>query len=86
MADHPYGGPWPRIRRMILERDRHACKINGPRCKGAATTVDHIISWQSGGAWYDPDNLRAACTTCNYGRTKYVIVDNAPAATTSTNW
>lgn len=79
MADHPYGGPWPRIRKMILKRDGHRCQINGPRCKGHATTVDHIVSWQNGGAWYDPANLRAACTTCNYGRTKYIPVSTQTA-------
>ena len=68
MADHPYHGPWPRIRRSILDRDGHRCQIQGPRCKGDATHVDHIVPWSEGGAWYEPDNLRAACETCNSGR------------------
>ena len=74
MADHPYHGPWPKVRKLILERDHHLCQINGPRCTTTATDVDHIISWQNGGAWYDLNNLRAACARCNRGRTKYVPV------------
>ena len=74
MASDPYHHrAWANVRRSILERDLHRCQIAGPNCKGDATTVDHIISWQNGGAWFDPTNLRAACTTCNYGRTKYVV-------------
>jgi 5-methylcytosine-specific restriction endonuclease McrA len=85
MNTHPYGGPWPRVRRTILERDDYRCQINGPNCKTHATTVDHIISWQAGGAWYDPANLRAACGPCNYGRTKYVAIDRDEAGV-SANW
>lgn len=66
MAAHAYAGPWPRLRLTILERDGYCCQMRGPKCKGVATTVDHIVSVANGGAWHDPDNLRAACTTCNY--------------------
>jgi 5-methylcytosine-specific restriction endonuclease McrA len=60
-----YGGPWPRIRRTILERDAYTCQIGLLCCTRDATCVDHItpVSW--GGAWYDPSNLRAACRECN---------------------
>jgi len=68
-STHPaYTGPWPRIRRTILTRDNHTCQINGPKCTGHATQVDHIIPINQGGPWYDPDNLRAACRTCNLAR------------------
>lgn len=80
MAAWPYCWPWPKIRKQILERDGHRCKINGPNCQGQANDVDHIISWQAGGAPYDPTNLRAACQTCNRGRTKYVKVDTTTPA------
>lgn len=66
---HPaYRGPWPRIRKQILERDNHTCQIKNKRCTGTATHVDHIIPITQGGPWWDPDNLRAACSTCNYSR------------------
>lgn len=68
MADHPYHGPWPRIRLQILERDGYACQINGPGCTLHASHVDHIIPWTEGGAWYDPANLRASCEHCNTAR------------------
>ena len=66
---HPaYRGPWPRIRRTILERDGHTCQIRGPRCTTIATHVDHIIPVNSGGPWWEPDNLRASCRNCNLTR------------------
>ena len=63
-----YSGPWRRIRAQVLERDGGLCQIRGPRCTGTADAVDHIIPVASGGPWFDPANLRAACTTCNNGR------------------
>ena len=63
---HPvYGGPWPRVRRAILERDGNKCQIRLPCCTTKATCVDHITPVLDGGAWYDPANLRAACAPCN---------------------
>ena len=60
-----YGGQWPRVRKQILERDNHTCQIALPGCTVAANTVDHIQPVALGGAWYDADNLRAACKHCN---------------------
>jgi len=69
MSRHPaYRGPWQTVRKRILERDNHTCQIRGPKCTTTATHVDHIIPTLKGGAWYDPDNLRAACKNCNLGR------------------
>lgn len=85
-TDPYHSGTWSRVRKLVLERDRHICQINGPRCKGEATTVDHIISWRHGGAWYDPANLRAACGTCNYGRPTVVTVDTTTASAPSRDW
>jgi 5-methylcytosine-specific restriction enzyme A len=56
---------WRRLRLLILDRDRHACQIRGPKCTGAATQVDHVIDRADGGAVFDPRNLRAACSACN---------------------
>lgn len=91
---HPaYRGRWPTVRKAILERDQYQCQIQGPRCTGLANTVDHIIPVQKGGAWWDPDNLRAACAKCNDHRidrtrneawrnadTHIVLVAGPPAA------
>lgn len=68
MAKDPYRGPWQRIRRQILERDGYRCQIVGPNCTTVATDVDHILPISQGGAWYDPVNLRAACSKCNNDR------------------
>ena len=61
----PYQGRWKTIRRRVLIRDGHTCQINLPGCTLDATTVDHITPIAWGGEWYDPSNLRAACTFCN---------------------
>jgi 5-methylcytosine-specific restriction enzyme A len=82
MTRGPYGGPWKRIRRHILERDRYTCQIQYPKCRGKADCVDHIISPAKGGSWYAPSNLRAACTTCNSIRAN--LERNTPPP--SRNW
>jgi 5-methylcytosine-specific restriction protein A len=69
MARKPwYQGPWRKIRLEILERDRHRCQIKGPGCTGEALEVDHILPVSLGGAWWDPENLRASCSRCNNAR------------------
>lgn len=49
------------------------CQIHTPKCKGVATTVDHIVpvatAKQNGLTPMETNslmNLRAACTACNY--------------------
>lgn len=68
MTRRVYRGPWPRVRRSVLERDGYVCQIKGPKCTTVATHVDHIIPELAGGSWYDEANLRAACRTCNLAR------------------
>ena len=68
-----YGADWDAVRRLVLERDGYACRIRGARCKGKASTVDHIIPRALGGPALDPDNLQAACWTCNYGKGARVV-------------
>lgn len=68
MAKPQYAGPWQRVRRTVLDRDHWTCQIKGPSCKQVADQVDHIIPVEHGGAWFDLDNLQAACQTCNVGR------------------
>lgn len=59
-------GRWRHLRLLILERDGWMCQAKGPRCKGQAKTVDHIIPVSEGGNSH-PNNLRAACGPCNFG-------------------
>ena len=64
--------PWHRwpagLRQAIFDRDGHRCQIRLAGCTGAAEHVDHITPAFLGGAWFDPDNLRAACKFCNLAR------------------
>lgn len=59
---------WRALRVEILERDGYKCRIHGPKCKGKAAEVDHIIPVADGGAIWDPANLRASCSACNVWR------------------
>src|ERR1039458_8178731 len=69
MPVHPaYRGKWPQVRKQILARDSASCQIRGPKCTGLATEVDHIVSVEKGGQWYEPSNLRASCRNCNQAR------------------
>ena len=68
MTRSPYDYSWQTVRLQILERDRHLCQVRGPKCKGTANQVDHIVPLSEGGARLDHDNLRASCSTCNAGR------------------
>jgi 5-methylcytosine-specific restriction endonuclease McrA len=77
---------WRAIRPVILARDGYTCQIQGPRCTGTATTVDHITALADGGAMYDPTNLRAACQTCNCGRRDTSRATGDTAIETRTRW
>lgn len=74
MARKPwYSGPWKKIRTQVLERDDHRCQIQAPGCTRTATEVDHILPAAldpHGAGWFDPDNLRAACRSCNLDRNR----------------
>ncbi|HET6641740.1 MAG TPA: HNH endonuclease [Gaiellaceae bacterium] len=69
MRDPRYStAAWQRLRKAVLARDGHLCQIQGPRCTGDASTVHHLIpSSQAPHLFWDPSNLVAACTRCNYG-------------------
>jgi 5-methylcytosine-specific restriction endonuclease McrA len=81
MADRRYStAAWQRLRRAVLDRDGHICQIQGPRCTGVATSVDHIYpSSTHPHLFWSEENLRAACRKCNYGRGSSVAAANARA-------
>lgn len=63
---------WKTVRLQVLSRDGGVCQVRGPRCRGIADTVDHIIPVvEAASQGLTPveangmDNLRAACTSCN---------------------
>lgn len=70
VGDHPAyrSKAWRAVRVVVLERDGYVCKIGLPGCKGAADTVDHVVELADGGAPFDPDNLVAACISCNVAK------------------
>ena len=54
MANWPYSTPtWKAIRKAVLARDAHRCQILGPKCRGWANCVDHVIPFRDGGALFD---------------------------------
>lgn len=63
---------WQQLCKQVLARDNGYCMIQGPKCKGIATQVDHRIAVDDAArAGLTPMetnslmNLRAACVTCN---------------------
>ena len=63
-----YDAAWQAVRLVVLGRDGGRCQIRGPRCRGRADTVDHIVPLAWAGPRLDLANLRAACAPCNDGR------------------
>jgi len=71
---------WRNLREVVLLRDNYQCQLRGPRCKGSATSADHILPRSKGGS----DSLRnlvAACDTCNKSKGDSLV---APVVTV--NW
>ncbi len=62
----PYNGAWQRVRLEVLRASGWRCFEAG--CEVRASTVDHIVPLNEGGARLDPSNLRASCAQHNYGR------------------
>jgi 5-methylcytosine-specific restriction protein A len=61
-----YGAAWRKARKLALERDGHRCVAREPGCKVAASTVDHVVPVDRGGAWYELANLQSLCSHCHY--------------------
>ena len=64
-----YGSVWVKLRKVILERDKHlcqACKRNGLAKRG--WHVDHIISKAKGGT-DEQTNLQTLCEPCHNSKT-----------------
>ena len=56
-----YGSAWRKMRRYILARDNYTCQY----CMAPANTVDHVEAVSKGGEILNPENLVAACVSCN---------------------
>jgi len=64
-----YGAAWDKLRRWVLQRDRHLCQpcLQAGRVTPAAE-VDHITPKARGGT-DDPANLQAICRACHATKT-----------------
>jgi 5-methylcytosine-specific restriction endonuclease McrA len=62
MSDRRYStARWQRLRKAVLAHHGHVCQIQGPRCRGIANTVHHILpSSQYPELFWNPENLEAA--------------------------
>lgn len=56
-----------RVRFEILKRDNHTCQYCGATAPDVQIQVDHVIPVALGGT-DSPDNLVAACKSCNAGK------------------
>ena len=86
-SERGYGNRWRKLRKWVLDRDKHlcqACRSQGRITK--ATHVDHIQPKAEGGT-DDMDNLQSLCEPChqfktireNGGKVKMVVgVDGWP--------
>jgi 5-methylcytosine-specific restriction endonuclease McrA len=81
-ADRRYGtGRWQRVRKYVLLRDMHRCRIV-PGCSEVATVADHIKPAtldMSDAMFYGAGNLRAACRGHNLARGIAPEVATTPA-------
>lgn len=85
MTKATYRDPrWRKVRRLVLDRDRHLCQIKRSKCTTKATEVDHIVAVADGGAQFDPANLRAACKSCNIGQRNERVAELAREARSDT--
>jgi hypothetical protein len=79
MADRRYStARWQRLRKAVLNRDGHVCRIQAPGCRGRATSVHHMEpSSQRPDLFWASENLVSACSRCNYGGGRQVAADNS---------
>ena len=78
MTNNIYSTPaWRKASRYALNRDGRLCQIGLPGCLGTATTADHIMELQDGGAPYDVGNLQAACRPCNTAKRNARVAEKA---------
>jgi 5-methylcytosine-specific restriction endonuclease McrA len=78
MSDRRYStARWQRLRKAVLAHYGQVCQLQGPRCRGYATSVHHLIpSSQAPELFWEPSNLVAACSRCNYGDGARVAAQN----------
>jgi 5-methylcytosine-specific restriction protein A len=69
-ASRGYDAAWDKVKREVLERDRHLCQPCKRKSKTvAASEVDHIVSLADGGGRLDRKNLESTCHSCHVKKT-----------------
>jgi 5-methylcytosine-specific restriction endonuclease McrA len=78
MSDRRYStARWQKLRRAVLAHYGYVCQVEGPRCTGHATTAHHVVpSSQAPELFWEPSNLVASCSRCNYGGGARVAAEN----------
>lgn len=66
----------PRLRFAVLARDGFACRYCGRTAPEVKLHVDHVTPKADGGTDH-PDNLCAACSDCNQGKSDMLLDDPA---------
>ena len=65
----------------MLARDGHVCQIEGPNCRGYASTAHHVLpSSTHPHLFFAPSNVVAACGACNFGGGAGIAAGNRRAA------
>lgn len=74
---------WRSVRRMVLIRDKYQCQLRCSKgCRVIATSVDHTVRPEDGGAVYDADNLVSACVPCNTAKRNRELAERAKGSET----
>jgi 5-methylcytosine-specific restriction protein A len=61
---------WRRVRLEQLAREPFCRECRARGSYVPAQHVDHIVSIESGGAWFDADNLQSLCAPCHSVKTR----------------
>lgn len=86
------GHRWRQLRTQTLNRDNHTCRLQLDGCTTHATTVDHITPRSKAPHLAEhPDNLIAACHTCNTRKGNLTLTEatrryRTTPATGTKNW
>jgi hypothetical protein len=78
VADRRYStARWQKLRKAVLYRDGHVCRVRGPNCTGYATSVHHVVpSSKAPHLFWAESNLLSSCAPCNYGGGRRIAVEN----------
>ena len=56
---------WKYVSLWVRERDNYTCYTCGKQGRGSFMHAGHFINRNHNNTYFDPDNLKAQCITCN---------------------